>query len=128
MSLKKQFLKSKAAYKVTFTLPKEAVNGGTEVVLLGEFNDWNVDTGLPMKALKQEFKADLELTPGRHEFRYLIDGQNWENDWNADDYVSTPYGVDNSVVFVPETPAVIANAKPAKKAPAKKATTKKATT
>ncbi|MEM9917162.1 MAG: glycoside hydrolase family 13 [Bacteroidota bacterium] len=129
MSLKKQFLKSKASCKVTFTLPKEAVNGGKEVVVLGEFNNWDVETGIPMKAAKAEYKAVLELNPGRHEFRYLIDKQTWENDWAADDYVATPYGVDNSVVFVPETAATIANAKPAtKKAPAKKVAAKKTTT
>jgi hypothetical protein len=44
----------------------------------------------------------LELELGReYQFRYLIDEHRWENDWNADKYVKSPYGdTDNSVVIV----------------------------
>ncbi len=99
--LKKQFLKSKSLCKVTFSLPKKAVNNATEVRVLGEFNDWKWENGFPMKATKQDFKAVIELEPGReYQFRYLANNQIWENDWAADDYQPTPYGVENSVVFV----------------------------
>ncbi len=101
MSLKKQFSKSKC--KVTFTLPKQAVEGAKNVKVLGEFNEWDPKTGVKMKAMKNEFKAIVELPVGRdYQFRYLINDTIWENDWNADNYVATPYGVDNSVVFVRE--------------------------
>lgn len=123
--LKKQYLKSKPICKVTFSLPAEAVNGAKEVKLLGEFNGWNKGEGLLMKSSKKEFKAVLELETGRnYEFRYLIDNSKWENDWEADGYAPTPFGVENSVVVL-ETLDVPA-AKPAPKA--KKTTAKKATT
>jgi predicted flap endonuclease-1-like 5' DNA nuclease len=119
MSLKKQFSKTKPVCKVTFNLPKEAVKGANEVAVVGEFNNWDKENGVPMKATKGGYSAVLELETGReYQFRYLIDGLKWENDWAADDYVATPYGVENSVVAVPAT---------AKKAPAKKVTAKKTT-
>ena len=41
MSLKKQFNKSKEGYKVTFSFPEDATNGAKEVILLGDFNNWD---------------------------------------------------------------------------------------
>lgn len=98
--IKKQFLKSKPVCKATFTLPKEAAPEAAEVVLLGEFNNWDFKQAVPMTKLKNgNFKAVVSLESGKKfEFRYLIDGQIWENDWEADQYVSSPFGVDNSVV------------------------------
>ncbi len=140
--IKKQYLKSKPVCKVTFTLPKEAATDAKEVRLLGEFNDWNWLAAPAMKSTKTEFKTTIELATGRsYQFRYLIDQDHWENDWNADEYVTSPFtGIENSVVVVDEVldvapakakkaPAKKAAAKkaPAKKAPAKKATTAKAT-
>ena len=122
MSLKKQFSKSKPVCKVTFNLPKEAVNGGKSVVVLGDFNNWEPKKGLKMKSGKSGFTASTELATGKeYEFRYLIDKINWTNDWDADAYRPSPYyGIDNSVVF-------IANAPVAKKVTKKKAAPKKET-
>ncbi len=102
MSLKKQYSKSKPVCKVTFNLPKEATNGGKKVVILGDFNDWNVSKAVKMKAGKNGFSASIELKTGKdYEFRYLIDKINWTNDWDADAYRPSPYyGIDNSVLFL----------------------------
>lgn len=128
--LKKQYLKSKPACKVTFSLPTTAVQNANEVKLLGDFNGWSWENGIPMKASKEEYKAVLELEAGKaYQFRYLIDKAVWENDYQADAYVPSPYdGIDNSVVIVDEVaaPASVAQtaapkaAKTAKAAPAKK--------
>ncbi len=135
MGLKKQFSKSKPVCKVTFELPKKVVSGAKEVVVLGEFNNWQVENGLKMKANKTAFTAALELPTGRdYQFRYLIDNNRWENDGNADGYVATPYGVENCLVMVPvaETVANIKVVTPkkavAKKVAAKKPVAKKTTT
>ena len=100
--IKKQFLKSKPVCKTTFTLPVEAAPEADTVVIVGDFNEWNLDKGVEMKKQKNGiFKAVVELESGKeYQFRYLIDGESWENDWEADKYVSTPFGVDNSVVSV----------------------------
>lgn len=95
----KKFLKSKPVCKATFSLPAEAVQGAKKVVLVGDFNDWDTATGIKMKKQKNVFKTTVELETGKeYEFRYLLDGETWENDWAADKYVATPFGVENSVV------------------------------
>lgn len=96
----KKFLKSKPVCKATFTLPVEAAPKAKEVAIVGEFNDWNPEEGVVMKKQKNGvFKAVVDLRAGKeYEFRYLIDGEKWENDWQADKYVTSPFGVENSVV------------------------------
>lgn len=124
--LKKQYSKTKPICKVTFTLPKEAVNGAKEVKVLGEFNNWSWKEGLPMKSGKDAYKATVELATGRHyEFRYLLDNETWVNDWEADAYYPTPYGVENSVVFIESVEIAAPKAK-AKKTVKKAASAKPA--
>lgn len=102
MTLKKQYLKSRPVCKVTFRLPKEAVEEADAVHLVGEFNNWDRQA-TPMEKLKSgEFKRVVELDPGNeYQYRYLIDGEHWQNDYAADKYIPNPYGDgDNSVVIV----------------------------
>ncbi|GGH46974.1 isoamylase early set domain-containing protein [Dyadobacter endophyticus] len=102
MALAKQFVKSKSVYKVTFTVPAEAASEAKKVALVGEFNGWNPEEAIALKKQKDgSFKASLELGAGEYQFRYILDGDKWENDWEADKYV--PAGVDateNSVVVL----------------------------
>lgn len=101
MSFKKQYFKTKPFCKVTFTVPKQLAAFAKTVHLVGDFNDWNKSI-TPMKRLKNgSFTATLYLTPDcEYEFRYLLDGVTWENDPQADKYVSNVYGSDNSLVAV----------------------------
>lgn len=102
MSLKKSYAKDKASCKVTFELPESAAPGANVVYLVGDFNNWS-ETSTPLKKSKDGmWTAVLSLACGReYYFRYLIDGQRWENDWNADKYVKSPYSdAENSVVIV----------------------------
>jgi 1,4-alpha-glucan branching enzyme len=102
MSVSKRYLRTKPVGKVTFRLPKEAVKSAKQVFLVGEFNGWNA-TATPMKKLKNgDFTVTVDLEAGReYQYRYLIDGLIWENDWKADKYAPSPYAqVDNSVVIV----------------------------
>jgi 1,4-alpha-glucan branching enzyme len=81
---------------VTFRLPHAATSG--EVSVVGEFNDWS-PTANPMHRDGEGFVAHITLKPGRvYRFRYLIDGQRWENDWAADAYVPNEFGGDDSVI------------------------------
>ena len=100
MALKKQYLKSKPVCKVTFRIPKKAAPYADQVHLVGDFNGWNTRS-LPMQRLKSgAFKLVVDLATGRdYAFRYLIDQKIWENDWEADSYIPSPFeGVNNSVV------------------------------
>jgi len=98
--IKKQFLKSKPVCKATFTVAKEVANGAETVALVGEFNNWDTNAPIEMKKLKNgTFKTTVELETGKeYEFRYLIDGENWANDEEADKYVTSPFGTENSVI------------------------------
>ena len=98
LMLKKQFLKSKPVCKVTFTLP-EQVKAET-AHLVGDFNNWD-EQATPMKKAKKDgyFSITLELDKDKeYQFRYLVNGTEWHNDWNADKYVPNPFSGDNSVV------------------------------
>jgi 1,4-alpha-glucan branching enzyme len=102
MSLEKRSLKSRPVTKVTFRLPRAAVQDAAKVHLVGDFNDWRTDA-TPMTRLKNgEFKVSVDLETGReYQFRYLIGDDTWENDWEADKY--SPTGItteENSVVVV----------------------------
>ncbi|MCF2949008.1 isoamylase early set domain-containing protein [Paraglaciecola aquimarina] len=102
MAFKKQYLKSKAVCKVTFKLSKEEAQQAEKVSLVGEFNDWD-KTSLPMKKLKNGgFTTTVDLPKdSAYQFRYLLDNEMWENDWQADSYVPSPISLeDNSVVAV----------------------------
>ena len=100
--IKKEYLKNSNICKVTFRLPKIAASNARSVCIVGDFNNWNIYAS-PMKRLRTgDYTATFELEPGReYQFRYLIDEVRWENDWNADKYVKSPYGdSENSVVMV----------------------------
>ena len=99
--LKKQYLKSKPVCKVTFYVPDEVE--AEEVHLVGDFNEWS-ESATPMEQLKDgRFKAVLNLEKGReYQFRYLVNGSEWHNDWDADRYVPNPFLGDNSVVVTRE--------------------------
>lgn len=100
--LKKQYLADHETCKVTFTIDHGAAEAAEVVSLVGDFNDWNEEAN-PMKRRKSGgFSTTVKLPCGdSYQFRYVIDGTIWENDAEADDYVPSPFGSDNSVVEVP---------------------------
>ena len=98
----KEYLQKNQACKVTFRLPRIAATDAKSVCIVGDFNNWSIHSH-PMRKLKSgDYTITLELEPGReYQFRYFIDEIRWENDWQADKYVRSPYGdSDNSVVIV----------------------------
>lgn len=100
MSIKKEFLKSRPECKVTFRLTKDELDNPETVHLVGDFNNWDTTT-TPMDSLASgDFKTTLYLDLDKeYEFRYLINGEHWMNDEEADKKVSTPYpDVQNSVI------------------------------
>lgn len=84
--------------RVTFTLPPDV--WAETVHLAGDFNNWN-RTSHPMTwdRVEEVWRIALDLANGKeYRFRYLINGTEWHNDWEADKYEPNPYGGDNSIV------------------------------
>ena len=103
--VKKDYQGSQTSCKVTFKLPIVAAKNASQVKVLGEFNSWDRDRGVVMEQDKDHFIAEVELPVGKsYQYRYLIDNHKWENDWEADDYIQTPFGVKNSVVIISDLP------------------------
>ena len=101
MSLKKQFFETKPVCKVTFILPGEVVNSASKVNLAGDFNHWNTNS-IPMKKLKGgDYKVTIALEKGKeYQFRYLIDGNSWINEQEADKLVPNEFKTENSVIIL----------------------------
>lgn len=97
----KQYFKGGSKCKVTFRMPAEAAPDAQYISIAGDFNDWNPVKTL-MKRLKSgDFHLTLTLLSKReYRFRYLVDGNRWENDWSADRYDPNDFGTDDSVVIV----------------------------
>ncbi len=87
-------------HKMMVTFEYAAAVRARTVHLVGDFNAWS-ETDAPMTLDKRRglWVIQLELERGRSfQFRYLVDGLTWHNDWHADSYVPNVYDSDNSVV------------------------------
>lgn len=97
--IKKDYSKTGRACKVTLELPP-AVQADT-AALCGEFNEWDPDANQMKRRKDGSFSITVSLKPGReYRFRYLLDGQRWENDWEADAYAPNQFGTEDSIVRV----------------------------
>jgi len=97
--IQKEYTQTRRSCRVTFILPAE-VNANS-ASLCGEFNDWDPRVN-PMKKRKDgSFTVTISLKPGNeYRFRYLLDGERWENDWDADAYLNNPYGSQDSIINI----------------------------
>jgi 1,4-alpha-glucan branching enzyme len=114
---------AKGKARVTFTVDPQV--GARTAAVSGEWNDWSADADVMHRDADGGFSATVELDAGRaYRFRYLLDGQRWDNDWAADAYQPNDFGGDDSVVDLTALAETVPPA--AKKTPAKKDTPKKA--
>ena len=74
------------------------------VILAGSFNGWD-PTGIPMERQADgSWRADLELAPGRYEYKFIVDGA-WccdlgRADEECPDCVPNSFGTMNRVMEV----------------------------
>ena len=102
MALKKSYSKDKKTCNVTFTVTADAAQGAQTITIAGDFNSWSsTETPLKKSAKDGSFSVKIPLEAGKeYQFRYLLDGSRWENDWAADKYIPAPFShTDNSVVI-----------------------------
>ncbi len=126
--IKSNYVKSKKQYKVNFELSQERIGENRDVRVLGNFNDWNWENGIQLKAGKEGYSGNTELPAGHYQFRYLVDQHHWANDDHAEAYADSGHGTTNccfSLDQVTEEKKAPTKKAPAKKAPAKKASAKK---
>ncbi len=111
--------------RITFTLPAEAVEGASEVILLGDFNNWNPEVAPRLKKQHDaSFITVVELEIGNtYNYRFMLNDGRWVNDYNAQKYEPAPgLHVDNCVITVTEDSTEAEG--PAKSAPKKEAASK----
>ena len=118
------------AKKVKFILSADIVADATEGLLLGEFNNWDIENGFTMKKAKDgSLMATVSLEEGRvYQYRYLLNDGRWVNDQNAQYVHDERFHVENCVIEVPvgEEAAVAVSADKVKTTKAKAAPADKA--
>jgi 1,4-alpha-glucan branching enzyme len=93
--IRKRFFRTKDECEVSFEYQAKMAQ---TVALMSDINDWQP---IEMKKRRKDgiFYTKVRLPKeSQYQFRYLLDGQYWENDPAADSYVPNEYGSDNSVV------------------------------
>ena len=67
------------------------------VALAGDFNGWSTTSHPMQRSGNALWTLEVELPPGRHEYKFLVDGKDW---WNDPDAPKTPniWGSENSYV------------------------------
>jgi len=82
--------------KVRFTVRLPQAD---EVVLTGDFNQWNPE-GIPLHHDgDEEWYTPLELAPGDYQYRLKVDGE-WRDNPDATRKVPNPFGTENCVLTV----------------------------
>ena len=95
--LEKKFTPKRTVCKVTFKIPDEWAQNSVQLV--GDFNDWN-EKADSLKKKNNHWETTLRLKPeSEYHFKYLLDGEKWENDDAADRYIANEFGTDNSVLI-----------------------------
>ena len=67
------------------------------VLLAGDFNSWDPQAHPLKKSSDGLWKININLSPGRYEYRFLVDGE-WRNDPQCESYAPNPFGEDNCVI------------------------------
>jgi 1,4-alpha-glucan branching enzyme len=95
--VQKTYFKTKDYAKVKFTISPE--NAET-VAVLGLNGDW--ETTVDMKKKKDgSFATEVTLPKNsKHEFKYLVNAQEWLNEPEADEQVANAFGGSNSLILI----------------------------
>ena len=77
--------------------------GAASVHLAGDFNSWQGD-GVALEELRGTgiWTADVQLSPGVHQYTFVVNGSEWVPDPSAVLRVDDGFGQVNSIVVVPE--------------------------
>jgi len=70
------------------------------VSLAGDFNKWSAEKGLMKKENNGIWTLEVPLQPGTYHYMFVVDGEAWVMDPNAELYRDDGYGNKNSVLRV----------------------------
>ncbi len=73
--------------------------GARTVQVAGTFNDWKPERTPLVQTTGGRWIGDVRITPGRHEYLFVVDGQ-WLPDPKAKESVQNPFGGYNSVLSI----------------------------
>jgi hypothetical protein len=78
-----------------------AAPNASQVNLVGDFNGWDT-AATPLRPVGAAgvWSVEVPLTPGRHEYAFLIDGREWRPDPATPRAAADDYGSPNSVIIV----------------------------
>jgi 1,4-alpha-glucan branching enzyme len=79
--------------KQTFAI---SAPGASSVQLAGDFTRWDQKPVNLQKGADGVWRTILELAPGEHHYRFLVDGE-WRDDPECALHVPNPYGSQNAV-------------------------------
>jgi len=97
--MKKTYSKTGKKCRVTFELPIEANIESAN--LCGEFNGWDKSSHKLERRKKGNFTTTISIDAGKeYRFRYWVNDERWENDWNADKYVPNDFGSEDSIIVL----------------------------
>ena len=83
---------------VVFSLPADVK--ADRVALCGEFNDWSPESTALGHQDDGSWSVTVPLAPGTYRYKYLLDGETWENGSDAARYEENAYGTLDSVIEV----------------------------
>ena len=89
------------ATPVTFRY--RATTAANSVHLAGSFNQWDMGA-TPMENHDGVWEVTVDLPPGRHQYKYVVDGSKWITDEWASEFSDDGFGGQNSVVVVGDEP------------------------
>ena len=102
MAFEKKYLKTKPICKVKFIAPKELSKGAKSLFIAGDFNNWDKEVNQLKKQKDGSYATTIDLAKdSEYQYRFVVDGERWENDYTADKYVPNNIGnEDNSVIVI----------------------------
>jgi len=71
-----------------------------KVSLAGDFNKWSTEKGLMKKESSGIWTLEVPLQPGTYHYMFVVDGNVWVTDPNAESYRDDGFGNKNSVLRV----------------------------
>jgi 5'-AMP-activated protein kinase regulatory beta subunit len=84
--------------KITFSFES---SDAKEVILMGDFNNWNPKKHPMKKDDNGKWTKAVLLPPGQYEYKFMVDGQ-WKEDPQNDRICSNKFGSYNNVVNLPK--------------------------